>query len=167
MSFEQKYIKEEMFYTLLDRVNDYLVVKGYEISFKDTRFLETLLPIFNEALEKGDLAHLRSIQFQFLILIEKGEISELNHNRFADFSLVFYYDSASLRHGFSSPRLADIFHSRRINKLNVYVTFTRKVRNSFIEQFLKEKNIEYSRPVRSRINIEMELKGVEVIKYLI
>ncbi len=161
------YIKEEMFYELLDRVNDYLVVKGYEISFKDTQLLEDLLFVFNEALEKGDIKHLRSIQFQFLILIEKGEIPELNHNRFADFSLVFYYDSVSLRKGFSSPRLADIFHSRRINKLNVYVTFTRRVRNSFIEQFLKEKNIEYSKPVRSRINIEMELKGVEVIKYLI
>ncbi len=167
MLSNQKYIKEEMFHTLLDRVNDYLVVKGYEISFKNEHFLKYLIPIFNEALEKGDLKHLRSIEFQFLIPVEKGEIKELNHNRFADFSLFFYYDSISLRHRFSSPRLADIFNCRRIHKLNVYVIFTRKVRNSFIEQFLKEKNIEYSRPIKSRINIEMELKGVEVIKYLI
>jgi len=166
MSYNQTYIKEETFHELFDRANDYLVVKGYEIAFKDNRLLD-LIPIFNESLEKGDIKHLRSIEFQFLILLDKGVIKELNHNLFADFSLVFYYDNDTLRHRFTSPRLADIFHSRRMHKLNVFVTFTRNIKNPVIEQFLNEKNIEYSKPVKSRINIEMELNEVEVIRYLI
>jgi hypothetical protein len=167
MSYNQTYIKEETFHELFDRVNDYLVVKGYEISFKDKRLLENLISIFNESLEKGDLEHLRSIQFQFLILLDKGVIKEINHNLFADFSLVFYYDNDALMHRFSSPRIADIFHSRRLHKLNIFVTFTRRVKKPLIEQFLLDNNIDYSKPIKSRINIEIELKNVEVIKYLI
>jgi len=167
MSFSQAYIKEEIFHELLDKVNDYLVAKGYEISFKENRLLENLISIFNESLERGDIKHLRSIQFQFLIFLEKGEIEELNHNRFADFSLVYYYNKDSLEHRFSSPRLADIIHCRRIHKLNIYTTFTRNIKKSFLEQLIYEKGIEYSKPIKSRINIEIELKGVEVIKYLI
>jgi len=161
------HIKEETFYGLFDKANDYFVAKGYEISFKNTHFLENLISIFNEALEGGDIKYLRSIKFQFLIFLEKGVITELNHNLFADFSLVFYYDKDGLRHNFPSPRLADIVHSRRINKLNVFVTFTRNIKNPVIEKFLNERNIEYSKPVKSRINIEMELNEVEVIRYLI
>jgi hypothetical protein len=167
MLSNQTYIKEETFRELFDRANDYLVVKGYEITFKDKRILENLISIFNESLEKGDIKHLRSIEIQFLIFLDKGVIKELNHNLFFDFSLVFYYNNDILRHRFVSPRLADILHSRRIHKLNVFVTFTRKIKNPFIEQFLIERNIEYSKPVNSRINVEIELKGIEVIKYLI
>jgi hypothetical protein len=167
MSYNQTYIKEENFRALFDIANDYLVVKGYEISFRDKCFLENLISIFNESLERGDIKHLRSIQFQFLILLDKGVIKELNHNLFADFSLVFYYDNDALMSRFSSPRIADIFHSKRIHKLNIFITFTRKVKNPVIEKFLIDSNIEYSKPVKSRINIEIELKNVEVIKYLI
>jgi hypothetical protein len=167
MSYNQTYIKEKTFRTLFDGANDYLVVKGYEIAFKDMRFLENLISIFNESLEKGDIKHLRSIQFQFLIFLDKGVIKELNHNLFADFSLVFYYYKNALRHRFTSPCIADIVHSRRINKLNVFVTFTRNIKKSFLEQLIYEKGIEYSKPVKSRINVEIELKGIEVIKYLI
>jgi hypothetical protein len=168
MLFSQERIKKETFNELFAKANNYLVVKGYEIFFRDNhRILENLISIFNESLEKGDIKHLRSIQFEFFILLDKGVIKELNHNLFANFLLVYYYDNDSLMYRFSSPRLADLFNSRRMHKLNVFVTFTRKIKTSFIEQFLKEKNIEYSRPVKSRINIEVELKEVEVIKYLI
>jgi hypothetical protein len=167
MSFNKTYVEEEIFYELLDRTNNYFAVKGYEISFKTTHFLKDFILLFNEALEKGDIKHLRSIQFQFLIFLEKGIITEINHNLFADFSLIFYYDNGVLKHRFPSPRLADIVHSRRINKLNIFVTFTRNIKKSFLEQLIYEKGIEYSKPVKSRINVEIELKGIEVIKYLI
>jgi hypothetical protein len=161
------FISLENFHVLFDKINDYLASRGYEIVFKNKHFLENLIYLFNESLEKGDIEHLRSIQFQFLILLDKGVIKELNHNLFADFSLVFYYDNDALMSRFSSPRIADIFHSKRIHKLNIFITFTRKVKNPVIEKFLIDSNIEYSKPVKSRINIEIELKNVEVIKYLI
>jgi hypothetical protein len=167
MLSNQIYIKEETFYELFDKVNDYLADRGYEVSFKDAHFLENLIPIFNEALEKGDIKDLRSIEFQFLINLEKGNIKELNHNLFSDFSLVFYYDKDALKYRFVTPRFADIFNSRSIHKLNVFVTFTRRIRASFLERLLNEKSIRYSKPVNSRINVEIELKGIEVIKYLI
>jgi hypothetical protein len=167
MSYSQSYIKEEIFQELFDRTNDFLVVKGYEISFKNTNFLANLISIFNEALEKGDIKYLRSIQFQFLIFLEKGVITELNHNLFADFSLVFYYDKDGLKHRFPYPRIADIVHSRRFHKLNIFTTFTRNIRKSFLEQLIYEKGIEYSKPIKSRINVEIELRAIEVIKYLI
>lgn len=167
MSYSQSYIKEETFYELFDKVNDYLVVKGYEISFKDRRILENLISIFNESLERGDIKPLRSIQFQFLIVLERGALIELDHHLFADFSLVFYYDKNGLRHRFSSPRFADIIHSRRIHKLNIFTTFTRNIKKSFLEQLIYEKGIKYSKPIKSRINVEIELRGIEVIKYLI
>jgi hypothetical protein len=100
-------------------------------------------------------------------LLEKGQLEELKHNTFVDFSLRLYYNGENLMINFASPRIADIFHSRSIHKLNVFVTFTRKVRKSFLEQLLIENNFDYSRPVRSRLNLEIELNGVEIVKYLI
>jgi hypothetical protein len=154
-------------HNLIDIANNKIVEFGYEILFKDTSRLEKLISLINEALEKGDLEYLRSIEFQFLILLEKGHIRGLKYNTFVDFGLRLYNNGEKVMLNFISPRIADIFNSRSVHKLNIFVTFTRKIRKSFLEQLLIENNFDYSRPVRSRLNLEIELNRVEVLKYLI
>jgi hypothetical protein len=167
-SNQEDYIRLDLFFTLFNQVNDHIAIEGYEISFEDVSFLDEITSIVNEALERGDIKELRSIEFKFLIFLEKGYLEELKHNIFVDFSLIFYYDGKTLRYGFSPPRIANIVHSKRVHKFSVDVTFTRNVRTPVLERLFNEKCIKYERPIRSRMNIEREImKGIDVTKYLI